>query len=355
MTASLDPISWRQPLFRLKLWTRAATSTILLSVLIGCKPQAQKELTPVRFCVNAGASTVLLEYAKDRGIFRDSGIDLQLRYGGGNQGNVAIASKVVDAGAYGSPLLTAIIRGLKIKLIASSAPPRNKGSVLAARPEIKTVEDLRGKVVAGSAKGNGPYQQLMVILRAHGLKEGDFKLFPSAGSAGAASTLQLLKTGQIDATTLGELDLALAMSQGIAHSLDTSGKYQKIYQSAFVFAHQDFIDKNPDAVRRLLGAWFEARRYSSTHFEDYYAYAYKKYGKAYPPEAFRKTLLDAQKEWGDGSIDTLAVHNAIRSAVEWGDYKQAEVDKLSDTSFFDQRFLPALEVRDPFLSTRTKP
>jgi len=324
---------------------RPQLALLLLALLIGvavagCHRKGNANtLKPIRFCVNAGASTTLLEFAIEKGVFRDSGIDLRLRYGGGSQGNVAIAAGDVDAGAYGSPLLTAVIRGLRIKLVAATAPPRNRGSVLAGRPEIRRVEDLRGKVIAGSGKGNGPYQQMMVILRAHGLREGDFKLFPSAGSAGASATLQLMKTGQVDAATFGELDLALAESQGIAHPLDTSGKYQQIYQSAFVFVHQDLIDRDSQTVRKLVGAFFDARRFASARFEEYCEYSRKKYGKAYPPDAFRRSLKNAEVEWGDGSIDTAAVHNALRSAVEWGDYKPEEI-RIPDDRFFDLRFLP---------------
>jgi len=97
-------------------------------------------------------------------------------------------------------------------------------------------------------------------------------------------------------------------------------------------------------VRRLLGAWLEARSYAVEHFEDYSAYAYKRYGKAYPLDAFRKSLRDAQAEQGDGAIDTIAVHNALRSAVEWGDYKPHEI-LIPDERFFDLRFLPPLEQR----------
>jgi len=324
-------------LARLALWVVLLTGFAIF--FGGCREEAPTKLVTVRFCTFAGASATQLEFAKEHGIFRDSGIDLQLVYGGGSQGNVMIASGLVDAGSWGSPLLTAVIRGLKIKLIAATSPPRNTGSILVARPEFTRVEDLRGRTIAGSQKGNGPYQQLMVILRAHGIKEGEFKLFLTGGTAGSASTVQLLKIGQVDAALLGGLDLSLAQAQGIAHPLDTSGKYQKRYQSSFVFAHQNLIDKDPDAVRRLLGAWLEARRYSAAHFDEYVAYSYKKYGKAYPPDAFRKSLLDAQKDWGDGSIDTVAVHNALRYAVEWGDYKPAEI-QIPDERFFDTRFLP---------------
>ena len=73
---------------------------------MSCKDQAVK-LEPVRFAVlTPGVGTASLEFARDQGLFKKAGIDLQLKYfqGGGNEGNVAIAGGQIDAGNYGPPV-----------------------------------------------------------------------------------------------------------------------------------------------------------------------------------------------------------------------------------------------------------
>jgi ABC-type nitrate/sulfonate/bicarbonate transport system substrate-binding protein len=305
----------------------------------GCKNSEPKTLEPVRFAVlTPGVSTAVLEFARDSGLFRKNGIDVQLRYffGGGNEGNVAIAGGQVDLGSYGPPVYTAIVRGLKIKILAATTKPGHKGSILVGRPEIKRVEDLRGKVIATTTKSMSPYQQVQTILAAHGMSETDFVLQPANGGSG----FPLLKSGQVQATLLTELDLSLAEKGGFGHALDTSGKYLKDYQSAFLFGYGDFLQKKPEVAKAFVRTFFEARRYARDHFEDFQAYAREKYGKKYDSLAFRRTLLEAQKDWGDGAIDTGAVRTYLRYMVGWGDFKKIEVDTLQDKTLFDLRFLP---------------
>jgi len=315
--------------------TSLALGVLLLS---GCKDK-EVQLEPVRFAVlTPGASTAPLEFARDQGLFKKVGIDLQLKYfqGGGNEGNVAIASGQIEAGSYGPPVYTAIVRGLKIRILAATTKTGHKGSILVATPSIKRVEDLKGKVIATTNKSMSPYQHVQTILRAHGLSEKDFVLQPSNGGSG----FPLLKSGQVQATLLGELDLSLAEKGGFGHALDTSGKYLKDYQSNFLFGYTPFLEKNPELAKTFIRTFFESRTYAREHFEEFFAYARNKYGKKYDSLAFRNSLLEAQEDWGDGTVDTAAVRTYLRYMVGWGDFQPIEIDTLKDATLFDLRFLP---------------
>jgi len=305
----------------------------------GCKGAQKEAVEPVRFAVlTPGAATAVLEFARDSGLFRKRGIDLQLRYfyGGGNEGNVAIAGGQIDAGSYGPPVYTAIVRGLKIRILAATNKPGHKGSILVGRPEIHRVEDLRGKIIATTTKSMSPYQHVQTILAAHGLSEKDWTVQPSNGGSG----FPLLKSGQVQATILSELDLALAEKAGFGHALDTSGKYLKDYQSSFLFGYQKFLQEKPELAKTFVQTFFDSRQFARDHFEAFYAYARKKYGEKYDSASFRRVLLESQAEWGDGAIDTAAVHNYLRYMVGWGDFQKTEIDTLQDKTLFDLRFLP---------------
>lgn len=312
--------------------------TLALALLGGCKEKKTAALEVVRFAVlTPGTSTAPLEFAVEKGLFRDSGIDLQLKYfyGGGNEGNVAIAGGQIDFGSYGPPVFTAIVRGLKIRILAATSKPAHRGSILVAKPEFKSVKELKGKVIATTTKSMSPYQHVQTILEAHGIKETEFVLQPSHGGTG----LQLLKSGQADATTLSELDLSIAEKGGFGHALDTSGKYLEDYQSSFLFGRKDVLESNPELARRFVGAFFESRRLAAANFEEFFAFARSKYGKKYDSIPFRKALLQAQEDWGDGSVDTTATRRYLRYMVAWGDFKPVEIDTLQDATLFDLRFL----------------
>jgi ABC-type nitrate/sulfonate/bicarbonate transport system substrate-binding protein len=308
-------------------------------------PQRESEAQEVRFAVlSPGAATAVLEFGRDSGVFLKHGIALKIRYfyGGGNEGNAAIASGQLDAGAYGPPILTAIVRGLPIKIVAATAPPKARGSILAARPEIKSVADLKGKVLATSNRSMSPYQHAITILKAHGLGERDFKLLVANGS----NSVQLLRTGQAQGAILSELDLAFARTHGFAHGLDTSGKYLGDYQASFIFASERFLKDKPDLAVGLLRAFFESREYARARPEAFFAYAYAKYGEKYAAELYRESLAKAQEDWSmDGAIDVSAVRLYLGYMVGWGDFRQSEVDSIPDGRLFDLSFLASSRSR----------
>jgi ABC-type nitrate/sulfonate/bicarbonate transport system substrate-binding protein len=312
---------------------------IAMMGLISCnKPKSS--LTTINFAVlSPGIGTAYLEFARDQGVFAKRNIDLKIQYflGGGNEGNSAIASGQIDAGTYGPPVLTAIVRGLKIKIIGSTSDTISDGSILAGRPSIKKVEDLKGKVIATTTKGMSPYQHTFTILEHHGLKASDVLLRPAQGNVG----MQLLKAGQADAAILGELDLGIALKNGFAHPLDTSGKYLGAYQSNFIFASQKLIDQKPAVVSELVSALVEANQLVTDDFERYFAYVKKTYGKAYDSTQLSNYL---KKTHGIKNLDfrvyPSAVHRYLELMVKWEDFKQVEVDSLKDSRLYDLRFLP---------------
>ncbi len=256
------------------------------------------------------------------------GIDLKLQYffGGGNEGNAAIASGQIDTGTYGPPVLTAIVRGLKIKIIGATSDTVSIGNILAARPYIKKVEDLRGKVIATTMKGMSPYQHVFIILEKHGLTAKDVHLRPAQGNIG----LQLLKAGQADATTLSELDLAFAEKNGFAHPLDTSWKYLGTYQSGYIFVSQNLIDKRTDIVRNLIAAILESNQLASTSFDGYFSYVKEHYAKAYDSTQVRNYLKKSIDDRGlYCTVYPAAVRKYLQWMVKWGDFKQEEIDSLT--------------------------
>jgi ABC-type nitrate/sulfonate/bicarbonate transport system substrate-binding protein len=313
---------------------------LLISVFLSCSNK-EPLLTTINFAVlSPGLGTAYLEYARDNGIFSKRGIELKIQYfrSGGNEGNAAIASGQIHAGTYGPPVLTAIVRGLKLKIIGSTSDTVTVGSILAGTPSIKTVEDLKDKVVASSMKGQSPYHNLITILAKHGLTESDVKMRPSQSGG-----LQLLKSGQVDAALLGELDLSFAVSQGIAHPLDTSGKYLESYQSGYIFATQKLIDTDPDLVRKILSGIRDANLLAINNFDKFFNYTQTKYASPnYKPDDVRtylKRVLEIKNL--DLIVYPKAVRRYLNYMVQWGDFKQAEVDSTTDSKLFDLQFLPS--------------
>ena len=110
--------------------------------------------------------------------------------------------------------------------------------IVTTNPEIKTVEDLKGKAVSIGAPGSGVYFNAIDVLGAYGLTESDIK--PTYQSFGDSA--DALKNGQIDAAfivagapTTAVTDLATTKDtylvslddEHIATLLETSDYYTK--------------------------------------------------------------------------------------------------------------------------------
>lgn len=315
------------------------SAMVLLPTLNSCKPKADANAPfPVRFAVLApGVGTAYLEFAKEKGVFATKGIDLQLNYclNGGNEGNAAIASGQIDAGSYGPPVLTAIVRGLKLKIISATTDTINTGSILAGGPNIKSVNDLRGKIVATTTKGMAPYQHTFTILEQYGITAKDVKLMPANGNLGVG----MLKSGQADGAILSELDLAWAQKLGFAHPLDTSGKYLGSYQQMYVFASDKLLKENFDKAQKLQEAIVEANQIAQDSFPAYFSYVRQKYGQEYDSLSLDAYLRKNLKDNSHFTIYPNAVRNYMQLMVKWEDFKQSEVDAVTNEKLFDPRFV----------------
>src|SRR5713226_651670 len=142
--------------------------------------------------------------AKDLGLFEKYGLDVKLvNIAAGSvsltallAGNVHLttdsSSGVVSAGARGAPIVVVSTNGaLPYQLIA--------------HPSIKSVDDLKGKIVGSSRIGAGTDFLLRRILAKLGLVPGkDVSLIPT-GVSESEKRIQLMFQGKIDAT-IGEAD-----------------------------------------------------------------------------------------------------------------------------------------------------
>ncbi len=185
---------------------RIVSVTLLISLLPWNLAAAQeKKLEPLIVSYSSfTGNRAPLWIAKDLGLFEKYGLDVKLvNIAAGSvsltallAGNVHLttdsSSGVVSAGARGAPIVVVSTNGaLPYQLIA--------------HPSIKSVEDLKGKIVGSSRIGAGTDFLLRRILAKLGLVPGkDVSLIPT-GVSESEKRIQLMFQGKIDAT-IGEAD-----------------------------------------------------------------------------------------------------------------------------------------------------
>ena len=148
--------------------------------------------------------------ARDRGYYRQEGLDVQLIVIPSALGMQALLAGNIKFSTAGGSGLLPILRGAPVKYIFTSF---NRPMFwLYSRPEIRTVEGLKGKKVGVSGIGSGPDSLLREILKKYGLEGGRDVIVLSVGSG--TGRFFALQAGSVDAAMLSVPANLLAQDAG---------------------------------------------------------------------------------------------------------------------------------------------
>jgi NitT/TauT family transport system substrate-binding protein len=199
---------------------------------------------------------------KDRGFYKDEGIDLTIEEGRGSTKSAQLVASKSDTFGVSdsSSLMLGAAKGLPIKSIVSLQNSAGFAVLFLPDKPFKSIGDLKGKTVAMSA-GDALTQLFPAVLAANGLKPDDVRqvLLDPAGKQAA------LLDGKVDAMLgdIGAQGVILAESGHPVKSIrfgdvgvDTIG--------LVVHTNIETIKDNPDLVRRFVHAtiksWELARK-----------------------------------------------------------------------------------------------
>lgn len=161
--------------------------------------------------------------------------------------------RIADAGP--DAAILAIEKGAALTFVAANVwvPPFR----LVARPEIKAVEELRGKKIGASAIKTGEVVMTKKILKAHGIKEGDYEIILVGGTP---ERYAALSKGAIDGTALSQPFDFLALAEGLK-GFDHVSDVLKDYQFQVTMVDISWAKANRDLLVRYLRAKVLAHRW----------------------------------------------------------------------------------------------
>ena len=201
-----------------------------------------------------------------KGHYRDQGLDVELVVPRGEETIKTLASGEVAVSSYTSAVMDAILKErmpFKFVLFTRNGVPH----YIVARPEIKSVKDLRGKTVWNPGHGTNYYMTLD-WLSANGLRPGvDVKIgghdYPPPGFFGPGGfpgwAGPALK-GSADAMMTGALERTLLVEEAGYNSLVDLPEVFPGRMIHGLAAHVDTIRKEPETVRRVVKAHIAAVR-----------------------------------------------------------------------------------------------
>ena len=189
------------------IWRSVVAGSLLL---IGSNAVAQ-ELVKVAVQIPSISPAVsAFALARDRGYYRQEGLDAQLVLIPSALGMQALLAGNIKFSTAGGSGLLPILRGAPVKYVFTTF---NRPMFwLYARPEIRAVENLKGKKVGVSGIGSGPDSLLREILKKHGLDGVRDVIVLSVGSG--TGRFFALQAGSVDAAMLSVPANLLAQDAG---------------------------------------------------------------------------------------------------------------------------------------------
>ena len=195
-----------------------------------------------------------LYIAQARGFFREEGLDAQLVLVRPNLAMAAAIAGEVQAVSNVATVIRAIERGnvpFKVLSVALKRPL----FWLVARPEYKSIADLKGKLFGTASRGSAPHVAAARLLRKGGLDpEKDITVIVTG------EQFQGLVSGAIQAAALTLPSVILARDKFKMNILASAVEEFPSLESGLAVP-EDLLRAKRDLIKRILRAQTKARRY----------------------------------------------------------------------------------------------
>ena len=178
------------------IWLKSFTVGVIIFLWSSTNAQDLLNVPVAIPAVSPAATTFVV--ARDRGYFREEGLDVQLIVMPSAVGTQALIGGNVKFSTVGGAGLLPTLRGAPLRFLFTTF---NRPMFwLYAKSDIRSVEALKGRKVGVSSLGSGPDSLLRDLLKKHGLEGGrDVVILPmGAGTA----RFHALQAGSIDAAVL---------------------------------------------------------------------------------------------------------------------------------------------------------
>jgi ABC-type nitrate/sulfonate/bicarbonate transport system substrate-binding protein len=202
-------------------------------------PAIQAASSPTRVTLHVPSKSLAIMpyyFGKDKGFFSPEAIDLQLVVMSPPTAIAALVAGELDFSATMGAATSAIMRGLPLKRVFYVQ--QEPSHVLLAQPEIKTIQDLSGKVIAVTALTDAVGMSATMILKGSGVDTTQVTLLAAQVSDNA---YKALISGKVAATL---------MAPPYAEELESKG-YRRLAE-ARSYAPLSFIGlvSTSDALRK---------------------------------------------------------------------------------------------------------
>jgi NitT/TauT family transport system substrate-binding protein len=282
--------------------------------------------------------------AVDKGIWKKHGLDVELIFlRGGSRTVSALIGGSVDF-IIGSDLgvTTAILQGAALTRVGVTT--NTLGYSMVTQPGIKTVRDLRGKIVGITPGRDAAYARVVKLLRDNGMDASRDVTFLSVGDGGPAARVAALSSGVIHATMFTPPSDRISEKAGmrILAKIDVANVGGGLNTSTAV------LQKSRSQLLRFLRGYMEAIQYLQNN-KDESLKIFSKYVRN-PDLGIMAYLYDEISSRVERGLRPQA--DAVRALLDLAalDFPQAKrlsekdnwdlslIDEISKSGFLDQLY-----------------
>jgi NitT/TauT family transport system substrate-binding protein len=230
-------------------------TTLVLVALLGWSPASQAA-DKLRLSISAlDVSFLTAGIAQKRGFFKDEGLDVEVIRMNANVSVTALSTADIDYSMVFASIIRGAIRGLPMKVVASFMD--SSTHMLIARPEYKSLQDLKGKTLGVSTFGATADVAARMMFKQSGIDpEKEIRVI-SLGTDRAR--FSALREGMVDVAVISPP----ADSEGVKLGFKVLARAYEMFKFPFtgVGVTTKKLKENPDEVRRIVKALIRSNRY----------------------------------------------------------------------------------------------
>jgi len=269
-----------------------------------------------------------VEMARQRGFFHDQNLDIKLIVTKSDVDRAALVSADIDYTLRASSTVLSAARGLPVRMLfVSTVKPF---WALVVRPEINSVNDLKGKVMGVAGMAGAHHLTSRVILKQNGLDPSKDVVFKVVG---VGARLPAVASGSIDGVLMDYAEAFRAKKAGLKILLNAAD-YHSIL-SAGIGANLKKIHEQPDQVKRFLKANVRGQRYMLENREatlDVIA-NWMKVDREMAEAVYQLSVNNFTK---DGTLDEATLKTLVDEQLAEAKVKAAPVSEVFDFSLLRQ-------------------
>jgi NitT/TauT family transport system substrate-binding protein len=240
-----------------------------------CSFGQNQSLKPLRVGITSWVGLDIARYAEPSGIFKQRGLKVELvRFENQQDSSRAVMRGALDAAFASFWDVMQVDPGNSKPVVLMTTNISAGADGIVAKPEIKSVEDLRGKKV-GAKLGTVNHLILLEALKAHQIKPSDVQILDYSNEVAA----QKIKEGEIDAAVLWEPMLGETAKNIKGNVIHTTKQVDSLVIDTLM-SSESIVKAKKAELKQFMLAWFDVMHAVEIKPKEVFNTAGKKLGQS---------------------------------------------------------------------------